>query len=105
MVVRVVGFVGAYAFEGMCEVVGYEIHAHEEEKDRHSEASKDLGALEPERVPYTAPFPYFKVAEDVYHDTEHGTQRVEEDKMRERGEGERALGAPEDVGCDYHVPD
>ena len=38
MVVDVVGFVVAEAFENVCEVMGYEVEAHEEEEHGHGEA-------------------------------------------------------------------
>lgn len=92
VVVRVVRFVVADAFEDVLQVVGDEVEAHEEEEHRHGEAGEDFGALEPERVPHAASLPDFEVAEDVDDDAEHCAEGVEEDEVREGGEGEGAFG-------------
>ena len=77
-----------YAFEDVLEVMGYKVHTHEEEENRHGEASENFRSFETERMPYRRAFPDFEVAEDVDHDAQHSTQGVEEDKVGERGHGQ-----------------
>ena len=85
--------------------MGEEIQAHEEEEHGHGEACEHLGALEPERMPHAAAGPHVEVTEHVDGDAQHSAQGVEEDEVRERGRGERALRAPKRVGGYRHVTD
>ena len=105
MLVRVVRGVLAQFLEHVLQVVGDEVHAHEEEEHAHREAGEDFGALESERVPDAGALPHLEVGEHVDDHAQHGTEGVEEYEVGECGEGQRAGRAPERVGCDGHVAD
>ncbi len=92
MAVAVVRFMRSHALEHVLQVVGDEIQAHEEEEDGHGETGEDFGALEAEGVADRGALPYFEVAKDIDDDAEHGAEGVEEDEVREGGEGEGAFG-------------
>ena len=105
MSVCLVGFMRAHVFENVLQVVRDEVETHEEEEDGHGEPGEDFEALEAEGVPDGGAGPDFEVAEDVDDDAEHGAEGVEEDQVRERGEGEGSLGGPKGVGCYEGVGD
>lgn len=78
MFVWEVGFMVADFFEKVLEIVGDEIHAHEEEENRHGEAGKDFGALEPEGMANRRPFPDFEVGEDIDRDAKESSAGIKE---------------------------
>jgi hypothetical protein len=47
-------------------------------------------------MPYTTPFPNFKVAEHIHSNANGCAPSVKEDEVREGGEGEGPFGAEED---------
>ena len=79
------------------------IEAHKQQEDTHCKSGKDLGALEPERMPNAATAPRFKVAENVDGDADECAECVKYDEMRERSERKRSSGRVQRICGDGKV--
>src|SRR4051794_12568632 len=95
--------VRANLLENMLQVVGYQVQTHEKQQDRHSESSQNFCSFEAERMTYARSLPDFKVTQDVHSNTQHGTEGIKQNEMRESRQGQRTRSTPECVDCHHRM--